>query len=153
MTLDGFDPRDLEELAAAFERAGEIDPLHSTVTNTDRITPNLAGLYIYRDLRPARLATAFKEQAARASADPRLAWRQALSEACQAEGVSYHWIVEHRVSAFGYPGCPPANIGDDHLAWLASHEARPAALAAAIKAALLDPRFRAWPLPGEGDDE
>lgn len=124
MTLDGFDPRDLEELAAAFERAGEIDPL-----------------------------TAFKEQAARASADPRLAWRQALSEACQAEGVSYHWIVEHRVSAFGYPGCPPANIGDDHLAWLASHEARPAALAAAIKAALLDPRFRAWPLPGEGDDE
>lgn len=124
MNEDLFDPADLAELSATFESMGTIDPL-----------------------------TAFKAQAARWATDPELAWRQALSAACQAEGVSYHWIVEHRVSAFGYPGCPPANIGDDHLAWLASHEARPAALAAAIKAALLDPRFRAWPLPGEGDDE
>jgi hypothetical protein len=116
MTLDGFDPRDLEELAAAFERAGEIDPL-----------------------------TAFKEQAARASADPRLAWRQALSEACQAEGVTYHWIVELGFSAFSYPGGTPARVPDDHLAMLQDHDARPAAVAAVIKGACLDPRFRAWP--------
>lgn len=121
MTLDGFDPKDLEELAAAFALVGEVDPL-----------------------------TAFKEQMARALADPHLAWRQALSEACQAEGVAYHWMAELGFSAFAYPGGTPTRIPDSHLKMLRDNDARPVAVAAMVKAVCLDPRFRAWP---EVDEE
>lgn len=78
------------------------------------------------------------------SADPRLAWRQALSTACVTEGVSYSWDLEAGRSSFFLPGATPIFCPDGYLDALMAQGSSPWAVACIMKATSIDPRFRGW---------
>lgn len=85
-----------------------------------------------------------RRQNAEWSADPRLAWRQALSTACVHEGVSYHWDLDGGRSAFVLPGATPIHVPDGYLDALMAQGSNPHAVACIMKATSIDPRFRGW---------
>jgi hypothetical protein len=87
---------------------------------------------------------AIARQNAEWSADPRLAWRQALSTACVLEGVTYHWDLEAGRSAFVLPGATPIHVPDGYLDALMAQGSNPHAVACVMKATSIDPRFRGW---------
>lgn len=87
---------------------------------------------------------AIRRQNAEWSADPRLAWRQALSTACVLEGVSYSWDREAGRSSFFLPGATPIFVPDGYMDALMGQGSNPHAVACLMKATSIDPRFRGW---------
>lgn len=87
---------------------------------------------------------AIRRQNAEWAADPRLAWRQALSTACVLEGIHYSWDLEAERSAFHLPGATPIHCPDGYLDALLAQGSSPHAVACIMKATSIDPRFQGW---------
>jgi len=77
-------------------------------------------------------------------ADPALAWRTALAEACTVEGVSYVWHLDEGMTSAFAPGHHPIRVPDPVIDDLRQQGAHPGAVACHLKAVSIDPRFASW---------